>query len=160
MILSVIKQHFIPALLAAITVFTVVPFIISVLHISNTIRPAVIWHGVTVNTPVVSPGGVLDVVYRATVNKSCPSDIRGFIIAPDGTVPVRFPTHFGGYTLPSDAPIDIKVSILIPPRSDVGLAEFVDGDYLYRVLVTRYCPEGVENDHYVPDAKFTMRVPK
>jgi hypothetical protein len=157
--LSLIKQHFIPALLAAITVFTIVPFIISVLHFSNSIRPAVVWHGVTVNTPVAAPGDILTLVYRATINRSCPSDIRGFIIAPDGTVPVRFPTVFGGYTLPSEDPMDIKVSILIPQRADLGLAPFVDGDYIYRTLVTRYCPNGVEQDHYVPDAKFALRVP-
>lgn len=160
MIFSFARQHAIPALLAAITVFTVVPFIVSVLHLSNSIHPAVIWHGVTVNTPVVSPGGVLEVVYRATINRSCPSDIRGFLIAPDNTVPVRYPTQFGGYTLPADVPVDVKVAVMVPKQSDIGLAPFIDGEYVYRVLVTRYCPEGVEQDTLVPDARFILRVPK
>jgi hypothetical protein len=159
-ILSVLKYHILPALLAAIMVFTIVPFIVSVLHLRDAFGPAVSWHGVTVTTPVVAPGSVLGIVYRATINRACPSDIRGFLVAPDGTVPVRFPTVFGGYTLPADGPVDIKVSILIPQRADVGLAPLGDGDYVYRVLVTRYCPAGVEHDHFVPDARFTLRVPK
>lgn len=154
-----VSLHLLPAMLAAIMVFTVLPFIETSLRIASASTPAIEWHGIVGATPEVSPGGILQITYKATVNKQCPSDIRGFLIAPDGTVPVRFPTLFGGYTRPADGPVDIRVAIPIPKQTDRGQAPFIAGEYIYRTLVTRYCADGVEDDHSVPDVKFNLRLP-
>lgn len=120
--------------------------------------PAITWHGVEVISGTVKPGDVLTLVYTATINKQCPSDLRGFLVAPDGTVPVRLPITNGGYSRPSDGPINIRVSILIPKTSDPGLAPLVSGIYTYRAVATRYCPDGVEEDSTIPDALVDLQV--
>lgn len=121
---------------------------------------AITWDGVVVSTPVVSPGGTLIIKYRAIVNKQCPSDLRTFIIAPDDTAPVRFPPIFGGYVRPSNGEWrDINVSIVIPQTPDASQPNWIDGEYIYRTIATRYCPEGVEVDSNVPDVKFKLEVP-
>lgn len=154
-----ITQHLIPALLALLVVLTLVPFIESTGRLLTQITSAITWSGVRTVSQVVKPGEVLEIVYTAKINKQCPSDLRGFLIASDGTVPVRFPVVSGGYRSPSDETIEIPVKIVIPPKADNGLAPLVSGTYIYRTLVTRYCPDGVEDDHDVPDAKFYLEVP-
>jgi hypothetical protein len=156
---AIVRVHFFPAIIAAIVVFTLLPFVESIIRINKAAQAAVEWHSGKAITTEVSPGGVLEIIYKATVHKQCPSDVRGFLIAPDGSVPVRLPTVFGGYTRATGEPSDIKVTILIPPAPDPGRAPYIEGDYLYRTLVTRYCAEGVEDDIYVPDVPFRMRLP-
>jgi hypothetical protein len=108
-------------------VLSVFPALDSVRRLVNTLEPAVSWDSVKVITPIVEPGGILYMVYTATVNKQCPSDLRGFLVAEDGTVPVRFPPVSGGYTKPSDDPVEIRVSITIPKKADNGLAPLHSG---------------------------------
>lgn len=151
-----VRTNIIPALLAFLVFFTTLPFIESIIRITSRAQAAIEWHGVEVLTKVVRPGGNLELVYSATINKQCPSDLRAFIVAPDGTVPIRFPTVAGGYARPAGAPVEIRVRLPIPEQSDPGLAPLVSGEHIYRTTVTRYCPDGVENDNSVPDAKFMM----
>lgn len=160
MIRRFVVPHIIPALLAMVVFFTTLPFIESVVRLHDRTREAITWHSVKVVTPVVSPGETLEVVYSATINKQCPSDVRGFFVAPDGSVPVRMATTAGGYARPSDGPVDVRVKLLVPVMSDSGLAPLQSGEYIYRTLVTRYCPDGVEDDNSVPDVKFRLEVPQ
>ena len=154
-----IKQHLFAFTLALIVFLTTLPFVESVWRFIESGRRAIDWHGVEVLTTTVRPGEPLDLVYTASINKQCPSDIHRFIVAPDGSVPIRFPTISGGYTRPSKGPVQIKVRVEVPTTSDKGLAPLVDGPHIYRTLVTRYCKDGVEEDNSVPDAKFTLEVP-
>lgn len=127
----------------------------------NAMGKAIHWIDVTVHTPIVRPGGTLKLTYRAIINRSCPSDLRGFIIAPDNTFPVRFPVIRGGYTAPSDGKVvEIPVAIQLPMTSDPGLQPFVSGPHIYRTSATRYCPYGAEDDYSVPDARFQLEVPQ
>lgn len=153
-----IGKHFVPFMLAVLFLFVFLPGFESATRIVRSYEPAVTWDSVNVITPTVEAGGVLYLVYTATINKQCPSDVRGFLIAADGTVPVRFPTVAGGYTKPDDDPIDIRVAIQIPKQSDSGLAPLTSGEYRYRSIATRYCPDGVEDDNSTPDAHFTLKV--
>jgi hypothetical protein len=154
-----LTAHIIPALLALIVFFTTAPFVESMLRFNSRQTAAIDWKSVKTLTPTVRPGEVLSVAYSATINKQCPSDLRGFLVAPDGTVPVRFPVVAGGYRIPSDGPVDIPVKVVIPRTSDPGLAPLVSGQYVYRSLATRYCADGVEEDHSVPEAKFFLEIP-
>lgn len=154
-----LAQHAIAALLALIAFFAALPFYESVMRIWSRSNSAIDWHGVEVITKTVRPGDNLELIYSATINKQCPADLRGFLIDADGTVPVRFPTVAGGYAKPSDGPVEIRVKFPIPPTSDRGLVALHDGEYVYRTLATRYCPDGVEDDNYIPDAKFRLDVP-
>lgn len=152
------KRQFLPAVMAVITVFTVFPFLETMSRLYGRSVSAVEWHGVEVVTSTVNPGGVLEMIYSATINKQCPSDLRGFLVANDGSIPVRFPTVAGGYTRPSEDPVDIRVKVKIPEESDPGLAPLTDGRYLYQTAITRYCPDGVEYDNKVPDVPFYLEV--
>ena len=153
-----VQRHLAPALLACILFFTTLPFIESAIRIHGRAHAGVDWHGVETITRVIKPGETLEIIYLATINKQCPSDIRGFIVAPDGSVPIRFPTVAGGYTRPSNGPVEIRVRIPIPRQSDGGLEPLKSGEYIYRSTVTRYCPDGVEDDNSIPDAPFTLNI--
>lgn len=152
-----IRVQAVPAMLALI-LFTVL------LNTAETVgrwidrqTVAVSWAAVSVDTPIVGPGDTLSMTYTATINKQCPADLRGFLVAPDGSVPVRFPVVAGGYSKPSQDPLPIRVAIAIPNASDPGLAPLAPGRYVYRVVATRYCPDGVEYDTAIPDASFILR---
>lgn len=121
--------------------------------------PAVEWDGVEVLTRTVQPGGKLEMIYTATIHRQCPAELRGFIGAPDGTVPIRFPIVAGGYTIPAEEPVQIRVSITLPHQADPGLGPLQSGPHVYRTLATRYCPGGTETDSAVPDAEFYLEVP-
>lgn len=153
-----IASHAVPALLACLVFFTILPFMESLWRLNAQATDAITWHGVEVISKVVRPGGNLDLVYSATINKQCPSDLRGFFVAPDGTVPIRLPTVAGGYARPSAEPVEIRVKLAVPERSDPGLAPLVSGEYTYRAIATRYCPDGVEDDNEIPDARFQLEV--
>lgn len=155
---TLIAAHMIPALLAAIMFFTTLPFVESVVRIYGRTSPAIEWHGVEVLTPVVRPGGILELVYTITVNRQCPSDLRAFVVAPDGTVPIRLPILTGGYTRSTSVPTRVPVKIPVARTSDPGLAPLQSGPHIYRATATRYCPEGVETDNEIPDATFTLEV--
>ncbi len=154
----VMRSHILPIILAFIL------FVMSVNSLDQVDKwwarqtPAISWQGVEVMTQTVSPGGVLTVDYTATINKQCPADLRGFIEAPDGTVPIRFPVVAGGYAKPTEEPRNIRVSVTIPETSDPGLAPLKSGPHIYRTVATRYCPEGVEEDASVPDVPFFLEV--
>lgn len=123
--------------------------------------PAVQWQGVEVMTQTVKPGGQIEAVYSAIIRRQCPSEVRGFVVdASNGTVPVRFPVVWGGYVMPDPEPVKIRVSITMPRSSDPGLAPLRAGKHVYRTLVTRYCPTGVEADNLVPDVPFFLEVPQ
>jgi hypothetical protein len=153
-----IASHIVPALLALLVVLSVAPFIESIIRFESRTKSAIEWHSVDTVTKKIKPGDILEIVYSATINKQCPSDLRGFVVAPDGTVPIRFPTLSGGYAKASDGPTNIRVKIPIPEKADIGLAPLKTGEYAYRTLATRYCPDGVEDDAHIPDAKFTLEV--
>jgi hypothetical protein len=153
-----IMQHGVAAMLALIAFFTSLPFIETVLRGVDRQTSAIEWHGVEVVTKTVRPGDFLEIVYSATVNKQCPADLRGFLVADDGTVPVRYPVVAGGYSRPSDGPVEIRVKIKIPETADPGLAPLHDGEYIYRTLAARYCPGGVEEDGGIPDVRFNLKV--
>lgn len=153
-----IRQHGVAAILALICFFTALPFFEAIFRRVDQQTSAIEWHGVHVVTKTVKPGGFLEIVYGATINKQCPADLRGFLVAEDGTVPVRYSVLAGGYARPSDGPIEIRVKIKIPETADPGLAPLHAGEYIYRVLATRYCPDGVEEDSRVPDARFNLEV--
>ncbi|MEN6306079.1 MAG: hypothetical protein ABFD96_25360 [Armatimonadia bacterium] len=153
-----VQQHLVPAVLACIVFFTTLPFIESVLRLKSRAQAAIDWQGVEVITRSVKPGGVLEVVYTAQINKTCPSELRSVIVAPDGSVPVRFPTVAGGYTRPSPQPVEIRVRLPVPPQSDPGLAPLQSGQHIYRTTAIRYCPEGVAEDLDIPDAPFWLQV--
>ena len=152
-------KHMVPAMLALIFVTAALPAVETSMHFWSRGTNAIDWYGVGVATPIIKPGDELKLVYKAKVNKQCPSDIRGFIVAPDGTVPIRMPVVTGGFTKPSDNIIEIPVSIMVPKESDAGLKPLESGTYKYRVSVTRYCPDGVQEDYLTPDASFRLDVP-
>ena len=154
-----LARHVLPATLALILVMVSLNAFRVLNDWRQTFTPAITWHSVDVLTPKVSPGGELRLIYHMTVNKTCPADIRGFMVAPDGSVPIRLPVTPGGYTKPSDGPVEAHVNINIPNEADKTLLPLVSGRYAYRVMVTRYCPEGIENDMAVPDAEFEMVLP-
>ena len=156
----IFSSHVVPAILAGILFAVTINSLETGRIWWNRSTEAIDWQGVEVMTEKVSPGGTLTAEYTAVVNKQCPSDLRGFLVAEDGTVPVRFPIVTGGYAKPSRDPIKIRVSITIPKTSDPGLAPMKSGPYLYRTLATRYCPEGVQDDVHIPDAPFTLEVPR
>ena len=152
-----IRVQAVPAMLALI-LFTVL------LNAAETVNRwierqtvAISWTAVNVETPVVGPGDMLSMTYTATINKQCPADLRGFLVAPDGSVPVRFPVVAGGYSRPSTDPKPIRVAIAIPKASDPGLGPLAPGRYVYRTVATRYCADGVEYDTSIPDASFVLR---
>jgi hypothetical protein len=153
-----IMQHGVAAMLALIVFFTSLPFIETVLRGVDRQTSAIEWHGVEAVTKTVRPGDFLEIVYSATVNKQCPADLRGFLVADDGTVPVRYPVVAGGYSRPSDDPVEIRVRIKIPETADPGLAPLHSGGYIYRTLATRYCPGGAEEDGGIPDVRFNLKV--
>lgn len=153
-----IASHVVPVLLAVIVFFTTVQFVESVMRAHGRTQAAIDWHGVEVISKVIRPGDNLEIVYSATINKQCPSDLRTFMVAPDGTVPVRLPTVAGGYAKPSDTPVEIRVKVPFPKTSDPGLAPLAGGEYIYRAMATRYCPDGVEDDNTIPDARFRLEV--
>lgn len=153
-----VMRNSLPAFLALIVVLVAFPFFESISRIYSNTVPAIEWHGVEVITKVVQPGDNLELLYSATINKQCPSDLRGFVVASDGTVPIRFPTVAGGYAMPSEKPVEIRVRLQLPKTSDNGLAPLQTGEYIYRTISTRYCPNGVEYDNNIPDAKFSMEV--
>lgn len=153
-----LNRHLIPAILALIAMLVTLPFLESASRIYSHTIPAIEWHGVEVVTKMVRPGENLELLYSATINKQCPSDLRGFIVSPDGSVPIRFPIVAGGYARPDEAPVEIRVKVQLPEVSDPGLAPLTTGEYTYRANATRYCPDGVEYDNSVPDAKFSMEV--
>ena len=155
-----LRSHILPLILAAILFIVSLNSIESIHRWMERQQPAIQWHGVETITKTVAPGQVLTIEYSATVHKQCPSDLRTFLIAEDGSVPVRFPTVAGGYSLPSDGPRNIRVNILLPQASDPGLAPLHTGPHVYRTLATRYCPEGVEEDVSIPDAPFRLEVPQ
>ena len=150
--------HIVPLLLAVLVFFTTVPFIETMFRVHRAAQAAIEWHGVEVVSKVVRPGDNLEIVYTATINKQCPSDLRGFIVTEDGSVPVRYPTVAGGYSRPSNLPVEIRVRIKVPETADPGLAPFVNGEHVSRATATRYCPDGVETDNSIPDAPFTLEV--
>ena len=159
--MNAVKLHLLPAVLALIVVFVTVPFIESTLRIYKSQTTAIDWYGVKVNNPnnTVKLGDILSITYKAKINKQCPSDLRGFLVfEEDHTVPVRFPTLAGGYAKPSEGPTDINVKIPMPLISDAGLVPLKSGEYIYRTIATRYCPEGVEEDIKIPDAHFNLEV--
>ena len=156
--MEAVKNHIIPALLAAIMFIVTLPFIESIMRYYNSYSPAIEWKSARAVTPMARPGGVLEIEYVMRVNRQCPSDLRGFLVAPDGTVPVRMPTTTGGYTRPSYEWRKVPVKILIPEKSDNGLAPLESGEYRYRTVATRYCPEGVEQDAHITDVYFTLEV--
>ena len=158
--MNVLRLNFVPALLALILLFVTVNAGEQARKWWTAYTPAVEWHGVEVAEADVVPGGELHITYSATVHKQCPSDLHGFIVAPDGSVPVRFPVVAGGYTRPSDGPMRINVTITVPTVSDRGLVSLKSGPHVYRTLAVRYCPDGVEQDSAVPDAPFNLVVMK
>lgn len=152
------RLHVIPLALALILFMVALNGVEQVMRWMDRSVPAIEWQGVEVLTQTVRPGGELSVIYTARINKSCPADLRGFLIAPDGSAPVRFPVVAGGYAKPSDDPVMIRVSITIPRQADRGLHQFQNGNHIYRTMATRYCPEGVEEDASVPDVPFMLEV--
>lgn len=155
-----VKVNIVMAMLAAIIVIAGIGAADMIRRVIVQSEPVIEWHGVEVVTQYVQPGGVLEIVYTATVNRVCPADIRGFLVAEDGSVPVRYPTIAGGYTLPSDEPVRIKVSVTVPRTANAGLKPLHDGPYIYRSIATRYCADGVETDTAIPDAPFMLDVPE
>ena len=153
------SSHIVPAILALILFAVTINSVETgrVWYTQNI--DAIEWQGVEVLTGRVVPGGTLTVEYTAVINKQCPSDLRGFLIAEDGSAPVRFPTVAGGYAKPTDGPVKIRVNITIPKTSDASLAPLQSGPHVYRTLATRYCPDGVEEDARIPDAPFHLEVP-
>jgi hypothetical protein len=158
--ISFLRRNFIPALLACVVVFTIIPFGESLMRVYSYTQSAIEWHGVEVVTKTVKPGGILELVYTLTVHRQCPADLRGFIVAPDNTVPIRMPIVAGGYVAPSDDPVRLPVKIFIPQASDAGLAPLKSGPHIYRSTATRYCHDGVEQDSNIPDAPFMLEVPQ
>jgi hypothetical protein len=158
MIRMFVHVNFIPAMLALIVFFTTLPFVESVLRLYARSIPAVEWYSVQVVSPIVRPGDILEIIYTVRVNRQCPSDLRGFLVAEDGSVPVRFPTVAGGYTEPSEEPHEVRVKIPIPRKADGALGPLEKGSYVYRTTATRYCPEGVEQDDDIPDAPFILEI--
>ncbi len=153
-----VSRHFVPAMLAVMFLFVILPFFESASRIVKSYERAIDWGHVEVLTPTIRPGDTLELIYRSTINKQCPSDIRGFLVAEDGSVPVRFPTVAGGYAKPADEETPTRVNIMIPMQSDSGLSPLKSGRYIYRSISTRYCPDGIEDDNATPDAAFYLEV--
>ena len=152
------RQHLLPASIALILTILIVnssTFWRDIYY--RTIR-CITWGEAVLATPVVAPGETLKITYQVKVNKQCPSDLRTFIMAPDGSAAVRFPPIFGGYNRASGEWQEIKVSVVVPPTPDPSQPNWIEGDYIYRTIATRYCPEGVEVDAAVPDVPFRLKV--
>jgi hypothetical protein len=154
-----IRDHFVPALLAVIVFFVTLPFVETVMRYYTRLVPPIDWHSVKVISKSVSPGDELELIYIATVNKQCPSELRSFLIAEDGSAPVRFPPRLGGYTSPSmGKPVDIPVKVLIPQSGEFVVGKLTSGKYTYRTIGLRYCPDGMVQDVKIPDATFYLNV--
>lgn len=154
-----VTSNFVPATLALLLVMVMALSGEQIRKWWGASTPAIDWQGVEVLTKTVHPGGVLTLVYTATINKQCPADLRGFLVDAQGNTPVRFPVVAGGQTKPTEAPVKIRVSITVPPSPDAGLAPYRSGPHIYRTSSTRYCPDGIEEDDRIPDAPFTLEVP-
>ena len=142
--------------MALIAVLAGIPAVQQLYDWHNEWTTPIEWKDVKVLTPVIRAGDELSLQYTAKVNRTCPADLRGFLIYEDGSSPVRFPVVTGGYRKPTDDFISFNVHISIPKTADVGLGNLLPGKYVYRSLVTRYCPEGQVEDAGVPDAKFEI----
>jgi hypothetical protein len=156
----ILYNHLVPAILAMILFAVTINSIETGRVWWSRSTYAIEWQDGKAITPKVWAGGVLTAEYTAVINKQCPADLRGFLVAEDGSVPVRMPIVAGGYSRPSDGPIKIRVGITIPKTSDGGLAPLKSGPHIYRTLATRYCPDGVEEDFRVPDVPFMLEVPQ
>ena len=154
-----IRRQSLPAAIGVLLFFTAISSWTTIERWWLRRMPAIEWVSAEAVTKTVKIGGVLSIIYKSYVNKQCPSDLRGFLVAPDGSSPIRFPTLTGGYSSPSRDLREIKVSILIPTMSDPGLAPLTSGEYSYRTTAVRYCPEGVEYDSLIPEVKFQLEVP-
>lgn len=152
-----ITKHGIPLIAALIVVPTIIPTV-DVLHKWFDNEQPIEWLGVKVITPEIRPGEILELEYEAIVHKQCMSEIRGFYEAPDGTVPVRNPVVNGGYAMPSEEAEPVKVKLLFPKNPDPGQIPFVSGEYKYKTIVTRYCPNNIYIDYTTPPAKFHLKV--
>ena len=152
-----ISTNWLPATLAVIVLMVTITGGEQISRWWVRFKPPIDWQSVEVLTPEVRPGDELRLVYTRTVNRTCPADLRGFLIAKDGSAPVRFPIVAGGYAKPTDGPETVLVKIAIPKTSDPGLGALLPGPYVYRTLATRYCPEGVEEDNDIPEAYFTIK---
>lgn len=151
------KLRIVFSFMIALTLFLVSLIFYSMLKAELIRRtPAVEWYGVRVDTPTIKPGDILRLTYRVKVNKTCPADIRAALIGPDGSTAVAFPVRLGGYTKPTYGVIEAPITIHIPLFSDSGRPPFRDGDYTYRMLATRYCPEGIQEDAGAQDARFRL----
>lgn len=153
---KIVVKNVIPFLLALIMFMTTLPFFESIMRLLDQYEPAVEWEGYYLIDKTVKPGGSLHIVYRAQINKQCPAEIRSFLISADGSAVVRFPVLSGGYTRPVHGTVDIPVTIKIPFSADAGLEEFRSGYYIYRTSITRFCPEGIEEDNGTPDVTFYL----
>ena len=154
-----VEKHFLPALIGTVLAIVVVNSYPAWRNLYVSLEPAITWGGVEVLTPVVRPGETLKVVYRVKVNRQCPAELQRFIMTPDGAAPVRFDPLPGGYTHASPDWNTVPVSFTVPLHPDPGQPDWKSGEYLYRSVATRYCPEGTEIDDKAPDVKFKLEVP-
>lgn len=154
-----IARHALPAALALLIVMVGINTIRTVSYWWRELTPPITWGPVRLVTPTVRPGGELKMIFTHTINRQCPADLRRFLVAPDGSVPVRYPTIAGGYTKPTDGPVDTLVSLIIPTQSDNGLQPLHSGKYIYRAMAIRFCPEGIQEDRNIPDVPFDLVAP-
>lgn len=121
--------------------------------------PPVVWHGVTVDTPVIRIGDTLKLTYTVEVRHQCPSEVRAFLRNEDtGAVLRRWVTQ-GGYTKAADGIRDIHVEIEISEKDQTGqFPDLVPGRYIYESTAIRFCPGPINMvvDNAVPSARFTI----
>lgn len=120
-------------------------------------QPPIEWIGAEAITKVVKKGDIFRAKYKAIVYKQCPADLTHFLVAPDGTSPVRFDDTRGGYRIPTDGKeTEINFSIQIPIKAFDPLVPYPPGVYTYRVIAKRYCGMEPYLDNGIPDVKFKL----
>lgn len=151
-----LEKNYIPFMLAVVAVLAGISAWQQISDWWITRNAPMEWKSVEVLNPIVHAGDDLSLVYTARINRTCPAELRGFLIFEDNSSPVRFPVVAGGYRQPSDGFISFAVHITIPKTADPGIGSLLPGKYIYRAIVTRYCQEGSIQDNGIPDAKFQL----
>lgn len=118
--------------------------------------PPVRWYGVEVKTPIVAPGGTLELIYDAEVSRQCPAELRSFIREADGSVVGRWVAP-GGYTAATPGRKKIPVRLKIEDDPNNQFPPLRDGKHTYEVTAIRFCDDGLRVDNLIPKATFEIR---
>jgi hypothetical protein len=113
-------------------------------------RPPITWLDFRVETPVVAPGGHIELTVVGHRTRLCKTDIDRAIVAPDGDVTVWRQRAEGLSQAVTREPITRKIRIPLPD----GLP---DGKYIYRSTTFSECGGDESYSLQSPDLAFEVR---